>query len=175
VILSAKKLPKKCQRINPQDILVLRNIYDDLYDEMQKLGGNAYGLAAVQIGLPYSAFMVNNALLREDFNKTDYLMLFNASYYNIGEERTYLPEGCLSLNNKMFVVPRYKRIKIKANIFHSPTYILEYSQELTGINAIVYQHEIDHCNLITIDKIAKLEVSSESYSRNFTPSHTKIN
>jgi peptide deformylase len=162
VILSAKKLPNKCQQLNPLDILVLCNIYDELYDELQKLNsktdsiGIAYGLAAIQIGLPYAAFMVNNAAINGKPG-IDYQMIINPSYYNVGTEQSYLAESCLSLGKSVFIVPRYKHIRAMGKMFHYP-YVVDYPRDLTGINAIVFQHETDHCNLITINKIAKLEV-----------------
>ena len=113
------------------------------------------GLSANQLGIPWKFFIV----LKETGNE----YFLNCSYEGIGEKNKSI-EGCLSLRDKdgklrRFEVERFDKIRFKGKqlkLSHNPQLILEdVDKEASGLFGTVYQHEIDHFSLITIDQIGK--------------------
>jgi peptide deformylase len=133
---------------------------DDLLDifrhgvYMQQLCVNldGIGLSAVQVGVPWNFFVIN-----DEKNGGFFL---NCSYEGIGEKDQDSIEGCLSLRNKMgllrrFSVKRYNRVRVKGKKLlvqqGDPQFVLqEIDKEYNGLFSIVFQHEIDHANQILI-------------------------
>ncbi len=90
------------------------------------------GLAANQVGYHHSLFIYD---VGEGIK-----VAINPMIHEVSEEVIQHHEGCLSLPDKSFTVPRHKMILAswvdnKGNAF---------KEEVTGLKAIVFQHEIDH-------------------------------
>jgi peptide deformylase len=61
-------------------------------------------------------------------------------------------EGCLSVPESSGEVERYAWIKVTYQDIHGKTII----KKLTGFNAIIVQHEIDHLNgILFVDKLLR--------------------
>ena len=108
---------------------------------------NGVGLSANQIG----------------YNKRVFVLNFN------GDIRTYINpsiavsgpmgfnrEGCLSLPNKEYIVPRASQITVN---YVTPNGRVD-TAEIKGFAASVFQHELDHLNGVTLEDIG-LEIDEQ--------------
>lgn len=89
---------------------------------------NGVGLAAPQIGIPHRFFVTMDDVF------------VNPSYSFSDEETEVLREGCLSIPGVTLPVRRYKKIYA---IYRDGVGAL-IRKEITGIDARIYQHEVDH-------------------------------
>lgn len=111
------------------------------------------GLSAVQVGVPLNFFVVN-------YNG-NYRFFANCSYLPLSEEKEKFVEGCLSIKKdgklRHFEVDRFKNIVVKGKELVADPDLKIKDIELipTDFYKIVFQHEIDHEKLITIDQIGK--------------------
>ena len=115
------------------------------------------GLSAVQVGVPWNFFVVN------DLKEGGFYL--NCSYEGLGKKDEKSIEGCLSLRNskgdlKRFCLNRFKRIKLKGKKLivqrSEPQFFLEdIDREVDGLFSIVFQHEIDHEKQILISDIGE--------------------
>lgn len=103
----------------------------------------AYGLAANQCGLSHRVFVMG----AED----EYITLFNPEITYFSEEKIHLSEGCLSFPFLFLSITRPKKIKIKYQNENGETI----ERQFDGISARVAQHELNHLDGITFDKISK--------------------
>lgn len=117
---------------------------------------NGIGLSAVQVGIPWRLFIVRYI----DNGKDSFRFFLNCRYTQTTEDKEKSLEGCLSLRNtagelRHFQVNRYTNIKVEGHE-------LKAAQELKVEPVIVepkdyyrfvFQHEIDHQNLILISDI----------------------
>lgn len=114
------------------------------------------GLSAVQVGLPWNFFVVDQVSEafadRLDLERHSPQFFVNCDYVPDGVDQIDSVEGCLSLKNKdgsfrRFTVPRATRIRLKGSLLvDHPTLQLKSIDVLLGLNseAVVLQHEIDH-------------------------------
>lgn len=100
------------------------------------------GLAAPQVGI-FRKIMV--------FQDNDGLMMIamNPQYIPTGS-RTKIVESCLSYPDEDYVVKRYKTIKANFWTFDDNKKLKKMSINLRGNVAVVFQHETDHLNGVTI-------------------------
>lgn len=110
-----------------------------------QLYGNREGIAAPQIGINLRIMIVRGNVM------------FNPEWTSTKAPLEDTLEGCYSLPNKVFKVPRAKYGWAKwTNINGRPM-----KSKLNGIPAIVFQHELDHLNGICSPDIGK-EVKIEN-------------
>lgn len=117
----------------------IQTLADDMAHTMKIAGG--IGLAGPQINRSIRMFVMGmkpRIPLTVVINpKIEYLEQYG---------QTQSQEGCLSIPGKTVVVKRYKRIHI-SYFDRKGQYI---SKELTGMAAIIAQHEYDHLNGVLI-------------------------
>ncbi len=100
----------------------------------------ATGLAAVQIGIMERFCLVQYG--------DDYLCLINPSIVKTSEKTSWMLEGCLSLQEgKVLVrVQRHRRVRVAyTDLAGEPRTV-----KGTGVQAAIFQHEIDHLDGMTI-------------------------
>jgi peptide deformylase len=97
---------------------------------------NGIGLAAPQVGQKIRLIVFDTSFSEDDGRMA---IMFNPEILH-GEGTVSLPEKCLSLPGKCVKIARYKKVKIKYLNTRNEKCIVE----LTGLAAIVVQHEIDH-------------------------------
>jgi len=110
------------------------------------LNKHGVGLAASQIGIPYSMFVMGakDAKFWEVFNPEIVERLGSVDKAS---------EGCLSFPNLVLDIERHSIILVR--YFTSRGDLVE--EELTGLWARVFQHEFDHVEGICFDKrVSKL-------------------
>lgn len=117
---------------------------------------NGIGLSAVQVGIPWRLFIVRYT----DKEKNNFRFFLNACYSAITDEKVKSLEGCLSLKNaqggfRHFQVERYKNIKVEGEELKADSILHLESVKLEPVDfySNVFQHEIDHQNLVLISDI----------------------
>ena len=113
------------------------------------------GLAAIQVGIPKRFFVAYrpDVKVRGEVNLGSWCVFINAEYKTIDDNTIISKEGCLTYGERIFKVNRFKKIKASWDEIDKSGNIIRVEQELDGTFAIVFQHECDHLNNITISKI----------------------
>ncbi len=127
-----RKKSKKVEKIDNET----RELVLEMAKAMKEEKG--IGLAACQIGHLKRIIVVN----KED----GFDAFINPVILKKSKEKIEIEEGCLSVPNCLINIKRPKEIKIKALNLKKEEIILN----LKGIEARVFQHELDHLNGILI-------------------------
>jgi len=106
---------------------------EDLANKM--IEKNGVGLAAPQVGIPYSVFVVG-----DPSNKESIMAFFNPKIIDTMGEDVYYEEGCLTYPGLFVKVKRPQQIRLRFTDVNGETTTTKY----TGFTARVIQHEYDH-------------------------------
>lgn len=161
VLYPDKPLTQKAEPVKNVGPALLKFVAD-MMDVMEKYDG--VGLAAPQVGVSLRIVALHNPETDEG------LCLINPEILE-GDGQEFGEEGCLSLPSIFAMVPRYTRIRVRAQNEHGT----EMNFEATGLLARIIQHEVDHLDgVVFIDRLdiltreAKLrewlEVREQDYS-----------
>ena len=147
-------LQKRCYgitEITPKLFTVAKEMIKLMYAK------DGVGLAAPQVGLPIRLFVMH--MFDEGSEKLEKgkeidsgkaVILVNPKIVS-GEGKATNTEGCLSFPNLTLPIERYAKVKMSSALLSTGEY---QTLELTGLNAIIAQHEIDHLDGITfLDKL----------------------
>ena len=113
------------------------------------------GLAANQVGLPYSVFVIGDPT-----NTEGIIPVFNPQILDRSGEQYYAEEGCLTYPGLYVKIKRYNQIRTRYTTNANVTDTIK----LTGITSRIFQHEFDHlegvrftsrANLYHLDKAKK--------------------
>lgn len=118
---------------------VIQSAIPQMISLMLNRGG--IGLAASQVGIPAKFFIARlPGLSPNPKDERRIAVIFDPEYRGNGKKHNS-DEGCLTYPKRVYRVKRYKTIKVK--------YTNHLGQELTaklrGDDALVFQHECDHC------------------------------
>lgn len=119
----------------------LQNSNDETLADKYELRAGV-GLAAPQVNASKRIFAVD---LSDEQDRPIQFVAINPKIISHSVEKTYLDsgEGCLSVDRVVEgYVPRYKRITLQAFDLNGEPF----KKRLTGLAAIVVQHELDHLN-----------------------------
>ncbi len=157
------KIPNELKIVPPTSIPKGKECPTDDLPELYKLGlsmqiicdkEKGIGLSAVQVGLPYNFFVLNQ--------NNNYRFLLNCTYTPLTQDKERYVEGCLSLRTpegklRFFEVERFKNIIVKGKelVTEPNLQIKDFEITPTDFYKIVYQHEIDHAFEILISQIGK--------------------
>jgi len=126
-----------------------RRLLDDMLGTMYDAPG--IGLAAIQIGVPLRAIVID---LAKETEEKKPLFLINPEVVWSSEEQSDYEEGCLSIPDYYDMVTRPAEVKLRYRDRQGE------AQELhaNGILSTCIQHEIDHLNgVLFIDYLSKLK------------------
>ena len=131
----------------PEVSAEIKSIIEEMRKKMMEAEG--VGLAANQVGENLQIFIIDKNLAEENQVPDAFI---NPEISEYSREQDETEEGCLSIPEYFIVVPRSKKIKIKA--------LDENGEKIRfkakGFLARVLQHETDHLNGMLIkDRIAK--------------------
>ena len=112
---------------------------DDMYETM--IAKNGIGLAAIQVGNPIQALVINLANEDGKQDKNDLLEIINPQILKADGEQIY-QEGCLSVPGFYEDVKRAENIVLKYQNRKGESCGLK----ADGLLAVCIQHEIDHLN-----------------------------
>lgn len=151
-LVSADLLPKAASTPTNDLMLLFR-----LANKMEKIcmDEKGVGLSAVQVGIPWDFFIIQ----KRNKNFDHYL---NCTYKGI-EPKVKSIEGCLSIKNhgggvRRFEVDRFEKIKLVGQqlvLNGIGLALVDVSEEISGLQAIILQHEIDHGNGILISSLGR--------------------
>ena len=132
-------LRKQTDFIDP-DYPELGNLIQDMFDTMYNAEG--VGLAAPQIGLSISIFVVDASPLAEDFPECEGFkrVFINPEIEEFSEETGPYNEGCLSIPGINETVIRPTTITMR----YQDEHFEEKVEQFSGFQARVLQHEFDH-------------------------------
>jgi len=125
IVTNRSELKKECRDVS---ILEAHDIIKKLEDELSNSKIPGVGLSANQIGIDAKVCIIRAK------NKISFVNPKIVEQYDLMEFKN---EGCLSFPNKWLLTKRYNEIFVK-DALHPAGFIL------TGINAVIAQHEIDH-------------------------------
>lgn len=136
-------------RLGPELLLELA---DAMTVTMREAPG--VGLAAPQIGLPLSVYVVEDPFAAEPGeDPEDELLerrplalraLLDPVVDALGDETVFAFEGCLSVDGWQSIVPRARRVRLRAHELLPGGELREVDEEHTGWTARILQHETDH-------------------------------
>jgi peptide deformylase len=148
ILYGSSSLRKHCKEVNDTDDV--HQISRMLLETLKKAKG--IGLAAPQINLIKRAFVIDTSPLNEDdltIEKFERIFI-NPEIIDIDSKNIILREGCLSFPGIFEEVTRPEKILVR---FQDVLFIT-HEEELDGIKARIFQHELDHLNgILFIDKI----------------------
>ena len=136
----------------------VNSMLDTMYDE------NGIGLAAPQVGDSRRILVAEPRYEDEDASDVPLFMMVNPEITRRSEEMIGCEEGCLSLPDFLFKVPRHKTINVKWRTPDGGTM----SKTISDFHAIVIQHEMDH-----LDGITLLERASRPHRRKWLQQQKK--
>lgn len=152
IIKDKKKLEDKCESIEVTWDKTRKKFFFNKDSEVRDIIVNlketlreypdGVGLAAPQIGINKDMFVIR-------FANNDYRAFINPTMLNC-KGLMMSKESCLSFPGKEYLRPRYSYIVAEytnANGQHV-------SQPFYGMTAIIYQHELDHLNGITLPDLS---------------------
>ncbi len=145
-----KRLKKPSARVVRFDA-DLHTLLDDMNETMLQAGG--VGLAAIQIGQPVAALVIN--LPDEEGNQPpeNLLEVINPEILESKDEILW-EEGCLSVPEYYEEVKRHGWIKLGFNDRHGEAHTLE----AEGFLAVAIQHEMDHLSgKLFIERLSMLK------------------
>ena len=145
-LVSPKRALKLCKDVESADIIKELG-GKKLVNDMIKLciKENGIGLAAPQIGISYKFFV---AYFQEFL---DWRLFINPVCRPLNQQTVDSVEGCLTYGTEnTYKVKRYTKILAEWQEENSYGDLITKKQELSGISAIIFQHETDHINSVTV-------------------------
>jgi peptide deformylase len=115
----------------------LHALLDDMLETMTV--NNGIGLAAIQVGMPICALIID--LIDDEGNRVfeDVLEIINPKIIETSGEIKY-KEGCLSVPEYYEEVTRFSNVTVEFFDRHGQ----QQTMETEGLLAIAFQHEMDH-------------------------------
>jgi len=121
------------KKIDDSLIKIVKNMFETMRN------ANGIGLAANQVGLDISLFVVDLSPV-DGYEKTNPLVVINPEIINYSDEQVFIEEGCLSIPNLRAEVERPESIRIKyLDIVEN-----ELEIDFSDFFARVILHEYDH-------------------------------
>jgi peptide deformylase len=161
-----KRLKQKSKPVEQFDE-ELHQLLDDMYDTM--VAKNGVGLAAIQIGVPLRALVINIPIEEQDGAqpKENTIEVINPEFIECSG-RTKYQEGCLSVPGFYEEVERYKDVRFK----YYDRYGKEHVTQTNDFLAIAIQHEYDHLEgKLFIEKLSILK--RKKFEKEWKKKHKK--
>ena len=145
-------LRSKCSPVDENQPIkdILKNMYETMYN------AQGVGLAAPQVGLDLSIFIIDTTPFCDDENNLIPLIkeFINPEIIDYSGKDESFNEGCLSIPGLREDVIRKDQIKIR----YFDKNFNEYTEKYEGINSRVIQHEYDHLmGVLFTDRVSTLK------------------
>ena len=128
-----KKISKPVERFDNE----LHKLLDDMYETM--LAKNGVGLAAVQVGVPIRALIIDIGDKEGKQSRDTLIEVINPEFLEwSGSQKD--KEGCLSVPEYYDEVERYEKVKVK----FFDRFAKEHIMDVNGLLSVAFQHETDH-------------------------------
>ena len=143
-----KEVSKKIEEFDSKLHLFLDNMYETM------MSSNGIGLAAIQVGKPIRALIVNLPINEDGEQSSENLIeVINPKIIHF-EGSTFYQEGCLSVPGFYEDIERFENIELQ----YQDRYGKFHTMIANDLLSIALQHEIDHLD-------GKLFIEKLSYSR----------
>jgi len=126
----------------PKVSKAVRQTVSEMFQVMY--GSEGIGLAAPQVGISLQIITI-------DIGNDPFVLINPKIVKKSSDTRTNI-EGCLSFPGQYYAVERSTIIVVKAKDLNNK----DFSFTATGLTAICIQHELDHLQGVTFDRIGKL-------------------
>ena len=138
-----KQVSRRINEINNE----IRQLANDMVETMINSGG--VGLAGIQIGQDLRMIAVINNDMENLIDSTQYpvLIALNPEIVEKSEETVKMTEGCLSFDGITKRIRRPTTISVNYTDLQGK----KKTVRVTGRNARIFEHEIDHINGVTLD------------------------
>ena len=138
-----KQVSKRINEINNE----IRQLANDMIETMINSGG--IGLAGIQIGQDLRIIAVINNDITDLIDSQEFpvLICLNPEIIWKSENTVKQTEGCLSFPNVIKRVRRSNEIKVEYTNLQGK----KKTVKVTGRNARIFQHEINHLDGVTLD------------------------
>lgn len=157
---------------------MLRALVDAMTVTMREAPG--VGLAAPQIGLPLRVIVVEDRIAgtagpdgpspADPLERSAFPLraFVDPQLDLLGEEWVYAWEGCLSVEGWQSVVPRSRRVRLRALEVQEDGSVVPVTEELAGWPARILQHETDHLDgTLCHDRMVPRSFIDSSYASHY--------
>jgi len=138
IVYNIKELRKPCQDVLPEENV--SQIMIDLKDTLYSLVGKGCGLADNQIGYNKKIAFIRLSLNKEHTEFKEYYLINPKILDKKG--KIIFPEACLSFPGIIINILRYRFLIIENTTLKGQLETLI----LKDLEAVIVQHEIDHCH-----------------------------
>lgn len=169
-----EELPASVCRLAPE---LLIDLAEAMTITMRKAPG--VGLAAPQIGLPLRMAVLEDPFAAEpgqdedddlhERTPLDLRCLLDPVYDMPGDQTVFAFEGCLSVDGWQSIVPRSRRVRVRAVELCADGVLRRIDEELVGWPARIVQHETDHLDgVLCHDRSVPRSFVHNAYAARYT-------
>lgn len=145
IVTNIKELCRPCKTVSlEKGLIIASHLLEEIVEH------DALGLAANQIGYNARVFLALNP-------KTSMFNVYINPILVSKSEKMIFQEGCISFPGENVETVRYNQIVVK-------DFIDDKERTLTGLEAIIFQHELDHLDGITMFERNPLGFTKSPYS-----------
>ncbi len=153
-----RQVAKPVSKIDKKILELIKNMQETLTTQKDPEG---VGLAAPQVGRSLRIFIVCYKNLQRVVINPEILEVSKVKKVNTEKKKKDILEGCLSLPHYYGPIKRATQIKIK---FMDEKGEVQ-TEEFTGFNAQIIQHEVDHLDgILFVDKILEQKAPLYKFS-----------
>ena len=134
-----RKRSKPVKKIDKKIKSLIRDLVDTLQAQTDPEG---VGLAAPQIGKNINVFIMKPKKRAKVVINPKIIKVYHAKKVKIRDPRKSIMEGCLSLPHYYSPIKRANKVRLK----YTDPNGQEKTEDFSGIEAQIIQHEVDHLN-----------------------------
>jgi peptide deformylase len=142
------------------------DLHKRLLDEVNS-HDSAAGLSAIQLGVPKRLFITTDPDENPKDDVPEWCLWVNPEIESFDDETVEVVEGCLSFPQQFVLTKRHKQITVSTQNLENWAEREVYN--LSGMEAVVFQHEFDHLNgtlMFDRGKIINVPIKSDKVGRN---------
>lgn len=129
-------LARRALPVEAADSLWLGRVASAMVRTVSHPSVDGAGLAGPQVGLSKRLIVV----MRVDKPGRPFQVCVNPVITHLADLKHFAGEGCLSIPDIVFVTERYNTISVRYQLLDGQ----QISETVTGLQAYIFQHEIDH-------------------------------
>jgi len=142
--------PFDIEQYKKEEKIELKEFIDNMFETMKNYGG--IGLSANQVGKPYRMFIMGN---HPEIHKGKKWVCINPEIKEVSKQTTRMKEGCLTFPFLFLDIERPSAVKVK----YLDEDLKEQEEEMIGIVARCFQHELDHMQgIVFTEKVTKFKL-----------------
>ena len=148
MIITDRNILEQVSRYTTYKECVETGVFNLLMEALQSSKEPGLGLSAIQIGIPIRAAIITTACGSNECKHTKHIYrTINPEIIRAQDAILWTGEGCLSDPGKRYNTMRYNEVEVWWEDFDStkdPEFPVKHSHVFKALDAVVWQHEIDH-------------------------------